>query len=214
MAGTPCQFNAGDDLSFPFEYKNATGYLVTQGTLVDVPGFSDPVCVFTEAACSLKAQPTYADGTSFSCCENTSALNNDSQTWYYHMIAFGAAYMSIIVAQTIWAGRAKRKGMSTAEARRGGPCAGLQALRPSGKMDFTDAPVWMRIAFVVVMFASIGAVVTEASIMPLSIQQNLTPADGTARLAMAAFLTPVAEVRAGVFWAVHPPVTPPPPPLH
>lgn len=180
-AGTVCTFDASDTSDFPFEYLSANASKVKTGRYVSVAGYDEPVCIFEQADCKLGIRPTAPDGTAFQCCQSTNDLQSAAQVWLYPLIAFAGLYVLGFIWIAYRKNQAKKKGLPPPPPPRFG-------------LGVENAPLWVRVAMTATMFAAIGAVVAEAVIMPKSIQQNLTPADGAARLAMSAFLTPVNEI--------------------
>lgn len=170
-----CFFDASST-AFPFEYKYPNGSIVQTGTLVDVAGYSSPVCVYdTEGACD------NAYGGGGACCQATEQLASSEGGVTFIILAFFIVpyFVALFVLKRlggsnpigIWA-RLQQAG--------GGPPTPLQcALRALGALVFVCVIV---------------ATVFEATLMPTSIQQNLAPPDRASQLAMSAFLTPIGEI--------------------
>ena len=166
--------------AFPFEYLYPNGSVVQNGTLVDVAGYSSPVCVYdTDGACD------NAYGGGGSCCQTTTQLNKSEGSITYLILAFffvpyvvGMVFMKRVLGLKPFGFLRQQK----------------QPQQQGGGSPLTPLQITLR-ALGVLMFAGvIAATVLEATIMPMSIQQNLAPPDRASQLAMGAFLTPVGEI--------------------
>jgi len=182
-----CTYDPSNTVQFPFEYLDATGATVTQGRLVDVPGFTDPVCIFEQAACQVGALPHKPDGSTFACCSASSNVEDAANMWYVPMIAFYGGILSFFALSRAYTNWQTKRGNAPKD---GGATAGMRSLR----LDTSGMSKCQKWTLLGIFLLTIVALVAESSVMPTSIQQTLTPTEGSARLAMAAFLTPVKEV--------------------
>ena len=173
-----CTFDPTDALRFPYEFKSSSGATITQGVPVNVAGYADPVCIFNT---SCVEDP--------GCCAGTRELTSLSQVWWMVMIIF---YAPFIVMQCMARNARQRKrekllAQGSSESDINAAAAGGQS---AGRPVLPGATGLVYVA----MLAVVAAIIIEAVIMPQSIQQNLSPADRAAELAMSAFLTPIREI--------------------
>lgn len=182
-----CTYDAD---TFPFTFFKPNGTIIYDGVASAVPGFNGSICLFNITEC-LNA------GLS-DCCVPAPPVERA----FNHLPYFvSAAFFIPLFARCFC--RAKRQREAGGDAAPAGEQP-IVVLRPSssapesaGAAAPTNSQMGrfgLGICFGIVVIGAIVAVVMEATIMPMSIQQSLRPPDRAAQLAMNSFLVPVSEM--------------------
>ncbi len=172
-----CTYDPLNPIQSPYKFFHPNGSIVTNGYLMNVDGYNDPICIFETKACE-------DDSFKNACCESSHSLKAAAQVWLYSLIAFGVPYIILQVCIKRMARSSMNKNSTTITPQRGNIwSAMMKNMSPCAKY-----------MFVFIFFASITAMVFESIIMPKSIQQTLSPTDRASQTAMDSFLTPVEEI--------------------
>ena len=97
LTNQTCTYDPTDTAHFPYEFRNVSGHVITQGFLRHVPGYSEPVCIFNASTCAAG---------DVHCCGETKQLETASNIWWIIMIFF---YAPFIVMQCFFWHRRRRK---------------------------------------------------------------------------------------------------------
>ena len=172
-----CRF---DPNSSPFAYYD-NGTIVTNGTAVKVMGFQQPLCVYNISGCLRSGHG--------GCCTTTDAIQSDFNK--VPLLVAAAFFGPFVLKCCLDCWRAPASSASTS-APASGPSAPAPAPAAPGRSRSSSA--CMALLATLGVTGALFAVIVEATVMPMSIQQNLGPPDRAAQLAMQSFLTPVGEV--------------------
>jgi hypothetical protein len=176
-----CAFSVKESspLQSPFQFADASGAWITNGTRDTVTG----VCVPTNATC---ADPS----TRANCCSTAPVIGDDyGGANFYPMIAFviASAFYKRILQKPVVNWLRPRRADGRVDASFGSRGAVFKEMFKGRQPSFKYV-----IGFL--MLTMCAAQIFEMTIMPPSVQATLSPQAAAAKTAMSSFLEPVKEV--------------------
>eukprot|EP00466_Bigelowiella_natans_P013741 jgi/Bigna1/147617/aug1.242_g22325 len=168
-----CTFDESDWRNYPYKYYLKDGSQVSNGTLVD------GVCVFPTPYCKDSIQ----------CCKSTERVEAQTTLFWVPLLCFMVCFMSFKLLAK-WRKQRSNQDKEVGDSKAGGN----ESSTDRWKLLTGGLTGWRLYLFIAFMIFGITATVMEGVIMPKSVQQNLTPTDRSAQLAMSSFLTPIGEI--------------------